>query len=276
MRMQMRASSFPFQFVNHYCVITISVSNVVRRNLIAIVFRWRRNGRVSLNRLHHGNRNRYFWMANQYTIDVNSKWAIPIKLASKTKDFNRFDVLHLQRKQMMRYVPEWMESIPSENRNSNSTNSNDQWPIRTQDIAYKSSMPVYSFLRLFGVFPYIRKVPGQAEFKLFSKPMAYSVCFFILLLVCTNLCPHPKKKTHEPFHSVFFSISQCYVIYVGIHRIEVVQSLEGRFEESVIAYLFLVNILPILIVPMIWTETGKFTKVLNDWTDFEVCYVCVC
>lgn len=65
-------------------------------------------------------------------------------------------------------------------------------------------------------------------------------------------------------------IFQSYVIYVGINRIKIVQSLEGRFEESVIAYLFLVNILPILIVPMIWTETGKFTKVLNDWTDFEV------
>lgn len=70
------------------------------------------------------------------------------------------------------------------------------------------------------------------------------------------------------FCYIFFS--QSYVIYVGINRIKIVQSLEGRFEESVIAYLFLVNILPILIVPMIWTETGKFTKVLNDWTDFEV------
>lgn len=49
-----------------------------------------------------------------------------------------------------------------------------------------------------------------------------------------------------------------------------VQSLEGRFEESVIAYLFLVNILPLIIVPMIWTETGKFAEVLNDWNDFEV------
>lgn len=61
--------------------------------------------------------------------------------------------------------------------------------------------------------------------------------------------------------------------YVGIHRVSVVQSLEGRFEESVIAYLFLVNILPILIIPMIWLETAKFTRVLNDWTEFEVSVV---
>lgn len=57
---------------------------------------------------------------------------------------------------------------------------------------------------------------------------------------------------------------------MGIHRVKIVQSLEGRFEESVIAYLFLVNILPIIIVPMIWSETGKFAEVLNDWADFEV------
>lgn len=63
---------------------------------------------------------------------------------------------------------------------------------------------------------------------------------------------------------------QCYVTYVAIHRVTVVQSLEGRFEESVIAYLFLINILPLLIIPLIWIETPKFTQVLNDWTDFEV------
>lgn len=53
----------------------------------------------------------------------------------------------------------------------------------------------------------------------------------------------------------------------------IVRSLEGRFEEAVIAYLFLVNILPVLIVPLIWTETGKFCRILNDWTDFEVRFI---
>lgn len=57
---------------------------------------------------------------------------------------------------------------------------------------------------------------------------------------------------------------------MGIQRVKIVQSLEGRFEESVIAYLFLVNILPLIIVPLIWCETGKFAAVLNDWSDFEV------
>lgn len=55
-----------------------------------------------------------------------------------------------------------------------------------------------------------------------------------------------------------------------MNRINIVRSLEGRFEEAVIAYLFLVNILPVCIIPLIWTETGKFSAVLNDWTEFEV------
>lgn len=58
--------------------------------------------------------------------------------------------------------------------------------------------------------------------------------------------------------------------YIALDRIHIVQSLEGRFEESVIAYLFLLNILPILIIPMVWLETEKFTDVLNNWTEFEV------
>lgn len=53
----------------------------------------------------------------------------------------------------------------------------------------------------------------------------------------------------------------------------IVRSLEGRFEEAVIAYLFLVNILPVMIVPLTWTETGKFCAILNDWSDFELLYV---
>lgn len=61
-----------------------------------------------------------------------------------------------------------------------------------------------------------------------------------------------------------------YVGFIAYDRISIVQSIEGRFEESVIAYLFLINIFPILIIPMVWIETGKFTEVLNNWTEFEV------
>ena len=69
---------------------------------------------------------------------------------------------------------------------------------------------------------------------------------------------------------------QTYVFFIARDRIEIISSLEGRFEESVIAYLFLLNILPILIIPMTWIETRKFTDVLNNWTEFEVCLLSMC
>lgn len=53
-------------------------------------------------------------------------------------------------------------------------------------------------------------------------------------------------------------------------RIGIISNLEGRFEEAVIAYLFLVNILPIFIIPLMWAETKKIASVMNDWNDFEV------
>lgn len=57
-----------------------------------------------------------------------------------------------------------------------------------------------------------------------------------------------------------------------IHRINIVRTLEGRFEEAVIAYLFIVNISPIIIIPMMWYETRKVVVILNNWTDFEIMY----
>ncbi len=47
-------------------------------------------------------------------------------------------------------------------------------------------------------------------------------------------------------------------------------SLEGRFEEAVVAYLFIVNILPVIIIPLLWYESKKVVEVINNWTDFEV------
>lgn len=53
---------------------------------------------------------------------------------------------------------------------------------------------------------------------------------------------------------------------------KIIKSLEGRFEEAVIAYLFVVNILPIVIIPLMWFESRKIARVLDNWTDFEVSF----
>lgn len=59
--------------------------------------------------------------------------------------------------------------------------------------------------------------------------------------------------------------------FVALNRLKIIRNLEGRFEEAIIAYLFLVNLVPVLIIPMMWYEAKKVAQLLNHWSDFEVC-----
>ncbi|XP_058055783.1 gustatory and odorant receptor 24 [Anopheles bellator] len=111
---------------------------------------------------------------------------------------------------------------------------------------YESSKPIYMVLRALGVLPYTRLAKGDSAFVLASPSMFYCASFFMLITV--------------------------YIAFIALNRIEIVRTLEGRFEESVIAYLFIVNILPILIIPIMWYETRKITSVMNGWADFETVY----
>lgn len=67
-----------------------------------------------------------------------------------------------------------------------------------------------------------------------------------------------------------YSPVQLYVYFVALNRLKIIRNLEGRFEEAIIAYLFLVNLVPIIIIPMMWYEARKVAKLLNHWADFEV------
>lgn len=71
---------------------------------------------------------------------------------------------------------------------------------------------------------------------------------------------------------VFSFFFQGYIAYVLVNRINVIQSLEGKFEEAVIAYLFIVNTFPIIIIPFMWYEISKVARTANDWEDFENLY----
>ncbi|XP_064548949.1 gustatory and odorant receptor 63a [Drosophila montana] len=119
-------------------------------------------------------------------------------------------------------------------------------PDFTPSVFYRSIAPVNWFLRIIGVLPIVRRGPSRAKFALNSAPFVYSVVFFVLLAF--------------------------YVGYVANNRIHIVRSLSGPFEEAVIAYLFLVNILPIIIIPILWLEAKKIALLFNDWDDFEVLY----
>ncbi|KAG5679676.1 hypothetical protein PVAND_009230 [Polypedilum vanderplanki] len=118
-----------------------------------------------------------------------------------------------------------------------------------KDIIFDCLQPIYNFLRAFGVFPLTKVKNGETEefqFRFKSRAMAYSLVIFIFLMI--------------------------YMSYTFIKRIEIVQNVEGRFEEAVIAYLFIVNLLPIFIVPIMWYEAKKVASILNEWSDFEKIY----
>ncbi|NP_001273828.1 gustatory and odorant receptor 63a-like [Musca domestica] len=114
------------------------------------------------------------------------------------------------------------------------------------NVFYQNVAPIKWFLSVLGVLPIIRSGPGTTRFVARSLPFVYCVVIFICL--------------------------SAYVAYVTNQRIMIVTSLSGPFEEAVIAYLFLVNILPIFTVPIMWWETRKVCTLFNDWDDFEILY----
>ncbi|XP_055696779.1 gustatory and odorant receptor 24 [Phlebotomus papatasi] len=115
-----------------------------------------------------------------------------------------------------------------------------------QDIIYDNARPINIILKLMGALPITKPRPGENEYRVLSLTMFYSVTLLVALLT--------------------------YVVFVVIKRIAIVRNLEGRFEEAVIAYLFIVNLLPVIIVPMMWYEATKVVVVWNHWSDFELLY----
>lgn len=63
---------------------------------------------------------------------------------------------------------------------------------------------------------------------------------------------------------------QIYSSYILTDRIDSIGDLEGKFVEAVIGYLFIVNLLPLIIVVIMWYESPKIAEILNSWAEFEV------
>ncbi|XP_014364238.2 gustatory and odorant receptor 24 [Papilio machaon] len=115
-----------------------------------------------------------------------------------------------------------------------------------KDIIYENIGPVFNLLRLMGVLPLTRKSPGLNQFKLTSISMVYSAILYLLLI--------------------------SYILYLSLHKVQILRTAEGKFEEAVIEYLFTVYLFPMIVVPIMWYETRKIAGVLNGWVDFEVNY----
>lgn len=117
-------------------------------------------------------------------------------------------------------------------------------PNIDRDIVYENIKPVFSILRLMGVLPLTRPQPGTNEFHIASPSMLYSALMFVFLIG--------------------------YVLYLSLHKVQILRTSEGKFEEAVIEYLFTVYLFPMTVIPIIWYETPKIAGVLNEWVEFEV------
>ncbi|KAH9638409.1 hypothetical protein HF086_004211 [Spodoptera exigua] len=116
-------------------------------------------------------------------------------------------------------------------------------PHISNDIIYENIKPVFTVLRIMGVLPITRPASCINQFQIASASMLYSVLVFCSLV--------------------------SYVLYLSLHKVQILRTAEGKFEEAVIEYLFTVYLFPMIAVPILWYETRKIADVLNGWVDFE-------
>nr|AXY83432.1 putative gustatory receptor 17 [Conopomorpha sinensis] len=116
----------------------------------------------------------------------------------------------------------------------------------SRDIVYENVKPVFTILRVMGVLPLTRPSPGFNQFSISSPSMIYSAVAYFSLV--------------------------SYVLYLSLHKVQILKTSEGKFEEAVIEYLFTVYLFPMIVVPIFWYETSKIGNVLNDWVAFEIAY----
>ncbi|XP_075984671.1 gustatory and odorant receptor 24-like [Anticarsia gemmatalis] len=116
----------------------------------------------------------------------------------------------------------------------------------SNDIVYENIKPVFTLLRILGVLPITRPIAGMNQFQFASTSMLYSILVYCSLIG--------------------------YVLYLSLHKVQILRTAEGKFEEAVIEYLFTVYLFPMIAVPILWYETRKIADVLNGWVDFELVY----
>nr|AIG51909.1 gustatory receptor [Helicoverpa armigera] len=119
-------------------------------------------------------------------------------------------------------------------------------PHISNDIIYENIKPVFTLLRIMGVLPITRPSACVNQFQIASSSMLYAILVFLSLV--------------------------SYVLYLSLHKVQILRTAEGKFEEAVIEYLFTVYLFPMIAVPLLWYETRKIANVLNGWVDFEMVY----
>lgn len=116
----------------------------------------------------------------------------------------------------------------------------------TKEVVYENIKPVFILLRIMGILPLTQSSGTLHQFSFMSAAMLYSV--------------------------ILFSSLVGYVIYLSLYKVQILRSTDGKFEETVIEYLFTVYLFPMTAIPIMWCEAHKIAGVLNSWIDFEVKY----
>jgi hypothetical protein len=64
----------------------------------------------------------------------------------------------------------------------------------------------------------------------------------------------------------------CFAVwFTNENRMQAIRKANGRFEDSVDAYMLFAYLVPLAYLPFThWAETAKVTKYLNDWSTFQV------
>uniref|UniRef100_A0A336LIB2 Gustatory receptor n=1 Tax=Culicoides sonorensis TaxID=179676 RepID=A0A336LIB2_CULSO len=176
---------------------------------------------------------------NGYNPSLKNR-SVFLDVQTKTPNFEKIED-GIKYKNYTGYPPVKKDAFEENPSNGNSVRIKN----RNMEIVYQNSRPIYMVLKAFGIFPF-QINNGIATFSFFSPNFLYSIMFFLVIMAG--------------------------IVYVLLHRIKIIQTLEGKFEEAVIAYLFIVNILPVIIIPLMWYECHKVANVLNSWTEFEKLY----
>jgi hypothetical protein len=79
-------------------------------------------------------------------------------------------------------------------------------------------------------------------------------------------------------YSVCLYLLLCFgVWYTNENRMQAIRKANGRFEDSVDAYMLFVYLVPLAYLPFTyWAETAKTAKYLKDWSTFQVRFTIFC
>jgi hypothetical protein len=77
-------------------------------------------------------------------------------------------------------------------------------------------------------------------------------------------------------YSVCLYLALCFAVwFTNENRMQAIRRANGRFEESVDAYMLFVYLVPLAYLPFThWREASRAAKYMNNWIHFEVRPLC--